>query len=67
MLRGLRRFSTNRKIIILDHIPPQSNAMLQALYSRSPESVVDHLKRVEASGPDKFMKNYYVGYATNVC
>jgi hypothetical protein len=71
MLRGLRRFTTqsarsqldssSRRIIVLDDVPPESNAMLQALYSRSPESVVEHLKKVKSVGPERFMKSYYVG------
>ena len=51
-----------KRIIIVDDVPPEANAMLQALYSRSPKSVKDHLKQVEKVGPEKFMKNYYVGY-----
>lgn len=49
-------------IYIRDDLPPESLAMLQALYSRSPASVVEHIKKVEAVGADRFMKNYYVGY-----
>jgi thymidylate synthase ThyX len=51
-----------KRIIIVDDVPPEANAMLQALYSRSPRSVTEHLKQVEKIGPEKFMKNYYVGY-----
>lgn len=36
--------------------------MLQALYSRSPKSVREHLKQVKKSGPEKFMSKFYVGY-----
>lgn len=49
-------------IYITDEQPPEANAMLQALYSRDPQSVVDHLKRVAEVGSDKFMNLYYVGY-----
>lgn len=55
-------FAPTKRVIVLDDVPPESNAMLQALYSRSPESVVEHLKRVNSVGPEKFMKSYYVGY-----
>jgi SOS-response transcriptional repressor LexA len=58
-----RLFNSVKRVIVLDDVPPESNAMLQALYSRSPESVVEHLKRVNSVGPEKFMKSYYVGYA----
>ncbi|MFZ5364900.1 MAG: FAD-dependent thymidylate synthase [Patescibacteria group bacterium] len=36
--------------------------MLQALYSRSPQSVTEHVKKVEETGSGKFMERYYVGY-----
>lgn len=50
------------KVHIIDNLPPEATAMLQALYSRSPNSVFEHLKKVETIGSDKFMANYYVGY-----
>ena len=52
----------NRKIILVDDVPPEANAMLQALYSRSPRSVTEHLEQVREKGAEKFMANYYVGY-----
>jgi thymidylate synthase ThyX len=36
--------------------------MLQALYSRSPQSVVSQLEKVKAAGSGKFMAQFYVGY-----
>lgn len=51
-----------REIIVIDDVPPEANAMLQALYSRSPTSVKEHLVKVQEVGPGKFMANYYVGY-----
>jgi len=50
------------KIIIVDDIAPEPNAMLQALYSRSPKSVVEHIEQVKKSGAEKFMASFYVGY-----
>lgn len=50
------------KIIIVDDVAPEPNAMLQALYSRSPRSVVEHLEQVKKIGAEKFMASYYVGY-----
>lgn len=47
---------------IVDYLNPEDNAMLQALYSRSADSVEEHLKRVEEVGSGKFMEQYYVGY-----
>ena len=37
-------------------------AMVQALYSRSPRSVQEHLEKVKNTGSGKFMDRYYVGY-----
>ncbi len=52
----------SKKIFVFDDIPPEDNAMLQALYSRDPRSVTVHLDKVKESGPGKFMAQYYVGY-----
>jgi thymidylate synthase ThyX len=41
---------------------PEEQAMLMALYSRSPNSVFNHLKDVSDKGPQKFMETYYVEY-----
>lgn len=50
------------QIFIRDDLPPESLAMAQALYSRSPDSVVEHLKKIEVVGADHFMERYYRGY-----
>lgn len=50
------------KIFIYDEFHPEDTAMMQALYSRSGESVEVHAEKVRASGSGKFMANYYVGY-----
>lgn len=50
------------QIFVYDDIHPEDAAMLQALYSRSPDSVVNHLEKVKAAGSGKFMSQYYVGY-----
>jgi hypothetical protein len=49
------------KIRLIDNLPPEDLAMLQALYSRSAASVDTHLEKVQASGSGKFMDNYVVG------
>ncbi len=52
--------------IILHNEPDaQNNAMLQALYSRSADSVVKHLEKLKASGSSKFMEQFYLGYGHN--
>lgn len=41
---------------------PEDNAMLQALYSRSPKSVTEHLEKLSKVGSGKFMEQFYLGY-----
>lgn len=50
------------EITIIDDLHPEDNAMLQALYSRSPASVDEHLKKVEAKSSGSFMDRYYINY-----
>lgn len=50
------------EVFVIDDQHPEDLAMLQALYSRSPASVVEHLEKLKASGSGKFMESYYVGY-----
>ncbi len=50
------------QIFVYDDLHPEDNAMLQALYSRSPKTVVEHVKKVEEAGSGKFMERFYVGY-----
>lgn len=52
-------------VLVLDTgavLGPEAVAMLQALYSRSPKSVFEHLEDVRKRGAEKFMQSYYVGY-----
>lgn len=50
------------KIFIHDEFDPESTAMLQALYSRSAESVEKHVEKVKETGSSNFMSSFYVGY-----
>jgi thymidylate synthase ThyX len=50
------------QVIIATNPHPEDNAMLQALYSRSADSVMNHIKRLEKVGSGKFMDQYYKGY-----
>lgn len=43
-------------------ITPESEAMLQALHSRSIGGIRSHLKVLAEKGPEKFLSTYYVGY-----
>lgn len=47
---------------MIDDQNPEDIAMMQALYSRSGASVVEHLAKVKAAGSGKFMESFYVGY-----
>lgn len=52
-------------VLVLDTgaiITPEADAMLQALYSRSVEGVLEHLDILAKRGSDKFMGTFYVGY-----
>jgi thymidylate synthase ThyX len=49
-------------IFVYDEFNPEDTAMMQALYSRSPKSVVEHVEKVKSSGSGKFMETFYVGY-----
>jgi thymidylate synthase ThyX len=50
------------KLFLVDDLSPEDEAMLQALYSRSAESVETHLEKVKQTTSGKFMSTYYVGY-----
>lgn len=50
------------KVYLHDEFDPETSAMLQALYSRSAESVTSHVEKVRKRGSANFMASYYVGY-----
>src|SRR5574343_71877 len=50
------------QVFLYDEFNPEDTAMLQALYSRSPESVAKHVEKVRQTGSGKFMETFYVGY-----
>ncbi|MDD5587134.1 MAG: FAD-dependent thymidylate synthase [Alphaproteobacteria bacterium] len=52
----------SHEVFVVDDQHPEDLAMLQALYSRSPASVVTHLDKLKQSGSGKFMDQFYVGY-----
>ncbi len=58
----LKRALKPMRVHIYDDFPPETSAMMQALYSRSPLSVVEHARKAREKGPHKFMESYYVGY-----
>lgn len=56
------RASEGMKVFVHDEYPPETLAMLQALYSRSSFSVEKHVEKVRSRGSSDFMRSYYVGY-----
>ena len=58
----MREVNKTPLTFLIDDVAPEDNAMLQALYSRSGDSVATHLEKVAASGSGKFMESFYVGY-----
>jgi thymidylate synthase ThyX len=52
----------NTNLFVIDDQNPEDIAMMQALYSRSAESVMVHVEKVKKSGSGKFMESFYVGY-----
>lgn len=50
------------KLVLHTELNAEDNAMLQALYSRSPASVTDHIEKIKQIGSGKFMSSYYLGY-----
>ncbi|MDR0957110.1 MAG: FAD-dependent thymidylate synthase [Candidatus Nomurabacteria bacterium] len=53
------------KVFCYDEFSPEDTAMMQALYSRSAKSVVEHVEKVKKTGSGKFMESFYVGYGHN--
>jgi len=61
----IRKLPSGGMVLVLNTgalITPESEAMLQALYSRDPRSVLEHLAIVAEKGPEKFMAQFYVGF-----
>lgn len=50
------------EIYVYDNLQAEDSAMIQALYSRSSDSVTKHIEKVKETGSGKFMEKFYVGY-----
>ena len=53
------------RVVLIDTqatITVEDECMLQAKYSRSPNTILEHIKGVRKSGSGKFMSMFYVGY-----
>jgi thymidylate synthase ThyX len=60
-----RPLNSGGQIVILNDgaiITAEDKAMIQAMYSRSPASIDEHLKKLAQVGSGKFMDTFYVGY-----
>lgn len=60
-----KSFGNGAMVLILNNgsvIGPESEAMLQALHSRSIGGIKSHLEVLKNKGPEKFMSTFYVGY-----
>lgn len=57
-----KRRKNMTRVFVFDEFGPEDTAMLQALYSRSPQSVTEHIKKVKQTGSGKFMEQFYIGY-----
>ncbi len=60
-----RSLSSGGMVMLLDTgavINPESEAMIQALHSRSTGGVKSHLETLSKKGSANFMANFYVGY-----
>ena len=58
-------FENGGFVLVLDTgstIDPQSEAMLQALHSRSTGGIKKHLQVLQEKGSENFMERFYVGY-----
>lgn len=60
--------SGNTKFVVVDNLPPEVLAMLQAFYSRSHKSIIDRLDSLmsstegESEKIKESMKRFYIGY-----
>lgn len=56
------QLNENAQLICIDEMNAEDAAMMQALKSRSADSVLVHLEKLKKTGSGKFMESYYVGY-----
>ncbi len=65
LVHTTRHISNGGEVFVLDTgavIGAEAEAMLQALHSRSVGGLLEHLKKLQKSGPEKFMSTFYIGY-----
>ncbi|MDP3901862.1 MAG: FAD-dependent thymidylate synthase [bacterium] len=62
LLNAIADDSEVAKTIRQSGLGAEERAMLQALYSRSPKSVIEHLRKVVKSGAGCFMEQFYIQY-----
>jgi thymidylate synthase ThyX len=65
-IKHVQKTLPNRGVVLVLNtgatIGPESEAMLQALHSRSIGGIKSHLEILADKGPEKFMSTFYVGY-----
>jgi thymidylate synthase ThyX len=59
---AVKYISKDQRVIVVDGLNPEDNAMIQALYSRDPKSVLAHIEKLKKDGTKTVMGTYYVGY-----
>lgn len=59
---AVKYLSEDRRVIVIDGLNPEDNAMIQALYSRDPKSVLKHFEKLRKDGTKQIMGTFYVGY-----
>ena len=65
IVKKFDNFGVESLVLLLETSPQiteEARAMLCALYSRSPDTILSHLELVKKRGAQKFMESYYVGY-----
>ncbi len=59
---AIKHVSSDQRVIVVDGLNPEDNAMIQAVLSRDPKSIVPHLEKLQKEGSGKIMGLFYVGY-----
>jgi len=57
-----RELPSGAKLFLVDDLGPEDSSMVQALYSRSADSVERHLEKVRQSGSARFCEKFLVNY-----
>ena len=47
---AIKHVSSDQRVIVVDGLNPEDNAMIQAVLSRDPKSIVPHLEKLQKEG-----------------